>query len=79
MTVAKAVAGSIGERAEIDRDPSTSDYDLVVEFPYVRVGIRVQTDSPDKWSAQEMREDGLKVPKKIIYSVDVTVLLWDSE
>lgn len=79
MTVAKAIAGSIGERAEIDRDPSTSDYDLVVEFPYVRVGIRVQTDSPDKWSAQEMREDGLKVPKKIIYSVDVTVLLWDSE
>ena len=77
MAVAKAIAGSIGDSAQIERNPPS--YDLVVEFPYIRVGVRVQTDSPDKWSAQEMREDGLKVPKKIIYSVDVDVLLWEGE
>jgi hypothetical protein len=76
MTVAKAIAGSVGE---VERNSPTSQYDLVVEFPYIRVGISIETDSPDKWAAEEMRERNERVPKKIIYGVEVDVLLWDGE
>lgn len=77
--VAKAIAGSISDGARLDKSGGHKSHDLVVEFPYIRVGIGIETDSPDRWAAEEMREDGIFVPKKIIYEINVDVYLWEGE